>query len=134
MINFRVKCPACGEVCDVPEGGRCKKCGAVLSTEGPAMLRLYRMGSPIGVAVGFGIYIDGQPYGHIGNKQTVYIPLPYGAHNLHMTCGMSRKCRDLQMNLTPEDGYWCVKVHMNPGFISNTLVPERADPSTMPEV
>ena len=132
MSTFRVKCPGCGEAYDVPGNSVCRKCGSELNTGRPGMLRIYRMGSPIGVAAGFGIYLNGQPYGHVGNKQTVYIPLPYGEYNLHVTCGMSRKCRDLKINITPDDNYWCVKVHINPGFWSNTLCPERADPASMP--
>lgn len=133
MSSFRVKCPNCGEVYDVAGNSKCRKCGTELNTGRPGMIHMYRMGNFMGAANGFGIYINGEPYGHIGNKQTIYIPLPYGEYNLHITCGMSRRCEDLRCSITPEDNYWCVKVHMRPGFWSNTFVPERVDPATMPK-
>lgn len=132
-MNYRVKCAACGEVLNVGAACSCPKCGAAVTPEQPGMLKLYRMGNFVGVAVGFGIYLNDRPMGHIGNKETVCIPLPYGNYKLHMTAGMSRKCRDLEFTVSPEDPYICAKVHLKMGFISNTVVPERVAPSEMPE-
>lgn len=134
MANgFRVKCPGCGEVKDILSSGSCPKCGAMLNVNQPGMLKIYRMGNFVGSAVGYGIYLNDQPCGHIGDRQTVMIPLPYGTYKLHMTAGMTRRCSDLTFTVSPEDRLICVKVHLRMGFIQNTLVPERVDPGTMPE-
>ena len=86
--SIRYKC-SCGAVIDTVEGASCSKCGRPLD-ENCGYYKLYRMGSPMGVASGFGIYIDGVPYGHIGNKQTCWIRLPYGKHTVHVALGMHR--------------------------------------------
>ena len=129
---FRIKCPACGNVCNVPENGSCTKCNVPVQTSGEGMIQLYRMGSPIGVAVGYGIYINGIPYGHIGNKETFRIPLSYGTYTLHFTCGMTRKCEDLTVVLSPENPYAYVKAHIKPGFWTNKLIAENSTPEAMP--
>ena len=79
--TYRIKCASCGFVGDYVNDGthiyKCGKCGAPHTFAGQMLL--YRMGSPYGVAAGFGIYIDGAPFGHVGNKQTVRILLPEGS-------------------------------------------------------
>lgn len=131
--TFRMKCPSCGNVQNMLASGPCGKCGALLNTEQPAAIAMYRMGNFMGMANGFGIYINEQPYGAIGNKESIVIPLPYGDYKLHVVCGMNRKCNDPVFRLSPEDPYVCVKVHMKPGFIQNSFVIERVDPATMPQ-
>ncbi len=130
---FRVKC-GCGNVMNVAPGNVCPKCRQVVQIPPDGMITLYRMGSPLGVAGGFGIYIDNQPMGHIGNKETLHIPLPYGTHNLHVAVGMNRRCTDLVFNLTPENRVAYAKVYMKPGFWTNSFVIAPADPSEMPEL
>jgi len=72
MANLlRVKC-TCGNVMNLAPGGFCTKCRQPVNIPGDGLLTLYRMGSPLGIAAGFGIYIDGAPMGHIGNKETLY--------------------------------------------------------------
>ena len=84
------------------------------------------------MAIGFGVYIDGQPCGHIGNKETVSYSVPFGTHNVRMTAGMSRKCVDMTLTLTPQAPVGYLKAHIKPGFISNTVVIEPAMPQDMP--
>lgn len=133
MAKIRVKCPACGEAVNLSCTGPCPKCGALLQVEQPARIRLYRMGNFMGSANGFGIYLNNIPYGHIGNRESLIIPLPYGSYTMHIVCGMNRKCNDPVINLTPQDNDVCYKVHMRMGFIQNSFILERVDPSTMPE-
>ena len=133
MPRFRVKCPACGEAINLPGSGPCPKCGAQIGVEQPARIRLYRMGNFVGIANAFGIYINEQPYGQIGNKETLTFPLPYGSYKMHIVCGMNRKCNDPVIELTPQDNDVCLKVHIKMGFIQNSFIIERAEPSTMPE-
>ncbi|MBR0352098.1 MAG: hypothetical protein IJH53_02735 [Oscillospiraceae bacterium] len=131
--KYRVKCPKCGNVQNILESGPCAKCGETLSINQPGMIGLYRMGNMMGAATGFGIYLNEQPYGAIGNRESLYMPLPYGEYKMHIVCGMNRKCNDPVIKITPDDPFVCLKVHMNVGFIQNKFVIERADPSTMPE-
>ncbi|MBQ9107048.1 MAG: hypothetical protein IJY56_04065 [Clostridia bacterium] len=130
--KFRTKCPSCGEVYDLTAVSPCKKCGTALAPLG-GMIKLYRMGSPIGIAAGFGIYINGQPFGHIGNKQTVYLSLPFGAHNVHITCGMTRRCNDIIVNLTPETPIGYLKTSIRPGFWTNSIDITPAMPQDVPD-
>lgn len=129
--NIRYKC-SCGTVQDTKEGASCSKCGKPLASD-CGYYKLYRMGSPMGVASGFGIYIDGEPYGHIGNKQTCWIRLPYGTHNIHIAVGMSRKCNDHQFTLSPDHPLECGKVHMRVGAFKNSFVIEPAENSDVPD-
>lgn len=128
---YRVKC-SCGHVMDAGVGSVCPKCKQQVAFPQGGSLYLYRKGSPLGVAGGFGIYIDGQPMGLIGNKQTVCIPLPFGQHNLHVAAGMNRKCTDLVFNLTPENPVAYSKVYMKMGFWANSFVIEPATREEMP--
>ena len=132
MSKFRVKCPHCGDVSNVQDSGLCPKCGTAIDTNQPAALRLYRMGSPIGIAVGFGIYINGQPYGHLGNKESICIPLPFGTYNIHITAGATRRCKDLEVRLTPEAPLACAKARLKMGAFVNSVVIETSRPEDMP--
>ena len=131
--KYRMKCPRCGNVVNLTASGACEKCGAELNVQQPAAIALYRMGNFVGSANGFGLYINEQPFGAIGNKESLTIPLPYGEYKLHVVCGMNRKCNDPVIRLTPEDPFVCLKVHMKMGFIQNSFILERVDPSTMPQ-
>lgn len=130
--KLRVKCPTCGAVENVArETACCPKCGKPFGLNENVGVILYRQGSFYGVAGGFGIYINGQPFGHIGNKETLFIPLPYGSYTLHCAVGMSRKCQDLTVNLSPAAPQACCKVYIKPGVWSNSFVIEPLDPSLL---
>ncbi len=131
--KYRVKCPNCGEALNLQESGPCKKCSTMIDVDQPGTIALYRMGNMMGVANAFSIYVNETPYGHIGNKETLYFPLPYGDYKFHIACGMNRKCNDPIIKLSEDDPFVCLKVHMKMGFIQNSFIIERADPSTMPE-
>lgn len=133
MSNLlRVKC-SCGHVSNVAPGEICPKCKQPINIPTDALLTIYRKGSPIGVASGFGIYINGEPMGHIGNKETVKIPLNYGSYNLHIASGMNRRCNDLVFNFTPENRFGYAKIWMKMGFWTNSFVIEPATAAEMPE-
>ena len=129
---LRVKC-TCGNVLHAHPGKSCSKCGKPLVFPADAMISLYRKGSPLGIAGGFGIYINGEPMGYVGNRETVNIPLPYGTYTLHVAVGMNRRCTDYTVNLTPENRIAYCKVWMRPGFWSNTFVLEPATAEEMPQ-
>jgi len=130
---LRVKCAACGEVQNAAPGSACSKCRQPLYFAPDGLLTFYRMGSPLGIAGGFGLYIDGQPMGYIGNRELLRIPLTYGTHKLHVAAGMNRGCNDLVMNITPENRHVYAKVWMKPGFWTNSFVIETATADEMPK-
>lgn len=132
--KYRIKCPKCGEITNLVGTDSCPKCGTRIDLEHAGMLHLYRMGNFLGSAAGFGLYINGEAYGHIGNKETLSIPLPYGHYTLHVVSGVSRKCNDPEFDLSEQEPTICMKVHLKPGVIRNSFVVERADPSTMPNI
>jgi hypothetical protein len=131
-IMLRAKCPKCGELVETQANCYCGRCGTPISFAGMGMVQIYRMGSPVGIAVGYGIYLDGQPFGHIANKKSIRIPVPFGMHTLHITCGMTRRCQDLTFTLTPQAPVAYVKAHIKMGVWSNTIIIEPAMPSEMP--
>lgn len=132
-IMYRMKCPHCGEVLNTAHDTQCPRCRNTLYVNQPAMLQLYRKGNFYGFAGGFGIYINGVPYGHIGNKESLRFPLPYGTYNLHIAVGMSRKCNDLTFTLTPDAPVMYAKTYIKPGFWANSFGIEVASPDEMPK-
>ena len=133
MSSLRVKC-SCGNVMNTAPGGVCSKCRQPLNIPADGVIYLYRKGNFFGIAGGFGIYIDGQPMGYVGNRETVCIPVPYGTHNLHVAVGMNRRCNDLTINITPQNRRAYIKVWMKPGFWSNSFVLEVSRPEEMPNL
>lgn len=130
-MKIRVKCPSCQTVQDIYQDAACCKCGNPLSASGQAAIQMYRMGSPIGVAVGYGVYIDGVPMGHLANKESIFIPVTPGVHNIHVTCGMTRGCKDLQMNI-PAGQVAYVKARIKAGFWKNQMIIEPSTKEEMP--
>lgn len=132
--KIRAKCPKCKEEVNLkPESNICPDCGNVLELPEEGKIYLYRQGSFYGVAGGFGVYINGEPFGHIGNKELLCFPVKYGTYNLHSAVGMSRKCQDLQVTVSPENPVVYTKVYIKPGFWSNSFVIEHMDPKLLEE-
>ena len=131
--KYRVKCPKCGEMLNLPESGACKKCGTLIDVHQQGTVALYRMGNFVGGANAFSIYINEVPYGFIGNRECLQFPLPFGEYKLHIACGMNRRCNDPVVRLSAEEPLVCFKVHMKMGFVQNSFILERVDPSEMPE-
>ncbi len=129
--NLRLKC-RCGHVFDGMYGNVCPRCRQKMEIPKQGLIQIYRKGSPLGIANGFGIYIDGVPMGHIGNKQMVNIPVDFGRHNIHVAVGMSRRCTDLVVKVSPEHPIAYAKVYMRPGFWTNSFVVEPAAVEEMP--
>ncbi len=133
MAKQRLKCDHCGHVFDAPiNPAVCPKCGKDVAASTDAYVQIYRMGTPCCMLVGFGTYINGEPYGYIGNKESVRIPLPYGTYNFHFTCGMTRRCQDVQITLTPENDKAYVKTRIKPGFWTNSITTQLSTKEEMP--
>ena len=109
--KIRVKCPYCGEASNVYSANDpCPKCHQSVNASEEGSIYIYRQGSPYGIAGGFGLYINDQPFGYIGNKELLCIPVKFGTYNIHSAVGMSRKCRDLSVSITPENPVVYTKV------------------------
>ena len=132
-IAIRVKCSNCGEVLNVTGDCPCPKCGAPIASRNQGFIQIYRMGSPLGIAMGYGIYINGQPFGHLANKESIVIPVPFGSYNIHMTCGATRKCQDLVCTVSPENPACYIKGRIKAGFWTNRILIEPANPQEMPQ-
>ena len=130
--KIRIKCPHCGDVNNVHSiYDACPKCKNPMGLNEEASIYIYRQGSPYGIAGGFGLYINGEPYGHIGNKELLRLPVTYGTYNIHAAAGMSRKCRDLQVTVSPEAPVAYTKVYIKAGFWTNSFVVEPVDPNLL---
>lgn len=106
----------------------CPNCGAPVQDGG--YIQLYRKGNYIGCAVGMGIYVDSIPYGHIANKQSLRIKVPFGAHKIHVTHTTTRSCNDPVITVTPENPHVFYKAHFSKaGF---AIAVEPALPEEMP--
>lgn len=132
--KIRVKCPHCGDASNVNSvNDICPECKKPLGLAPEGSIYIYRQGSFYGVAGKFGLYINGEPYGFIGNKELLCLPLKFGTYNIHSAVGMSRKCRDLQVTITPENPVAYTKVYIKPGFWTNSFVVEPLDPRLLNE-
>ncbi len=133
-MKCRFRC-GCGNVFNGDENTQvCSACGRPLDLQNCGAIQLYRMGNMLGMAVGMGIYIDEQPFGHIGNKESVRLVVPYGSHKLHVTHSTNRRCNDPIITITPEAPVAFCKVHIKAGFAVNTMIIEPARPEDMPPV
>lgn len=130
--KIRIKCAHCGEASNVHSVYEpCPNCKQPLGIQEEGSIYIYRQGSAYGIAGAFGLYINQQPYGHIGNKELLRIPVKYGTYSIHSAVGMSRKCRDLQVSITPENPVAYTKVYIKPGFWTNSFVVEYVDPKLL---
>ena len=57
--------------------------------------------------------------------------MKFGTYNIHSAVGMSRKCQDLQVTVTPENPVVYTKVYIKPGFWANSFVVEYVDPKLL---
>ena len=130
--KIRIKCPHCGEASNVHSVEElCPECKKPMGLVDEGSIYIYRQGSPIGMAAGFGLYINGEPYGYIGNRELLRLPVKFGTYNLHCAAGMSRRCEDMSVTLTPENPVVYTKVHMRSGFWTNSFVFEYVDPNLL---
>lgn len=130
--KIRIKCPHCGEPNNVYSvNDACPACKQPLGLTEEGCIYIYRQGSPYGVASGFGLFINEQPYGYIGNKELLRFPLKFGTYVIHSAVGMNRKCKDLQVTITPQNPVAYTKVYMKAGFWANSFVVEPVDPKLL---
>lgn len=127
-VTIRSCCPNGHAFDSKQDTAICPSCGAPIPAGG--YIQLYRMGNYMGCAVGMGIYIDDIPYGHIANKQSLRIKVPFGSHKIHVTHTTTRKCNDPIVTVTPENPHVFYKAHFSKaGF---AIAVEPASPDDMP--
>lgn len=118
-MNFRYRC-SCGNVYDNPgQSAVCPQCQRMNSTDGCGIVEVYRMGNFAGMAVGMGLYVDEQPFGHVANKGCIKLVVPYGQHKLHATLSTLRRSNNPTIMLTPEQPALYFKVTQP--FMANIL-------------
>lgn len=128
-IKVRYRCPS-GHVFNGPETQTaCPTCGAMLPKGG--YIQLYRMGNMMGVTVGMGIHINEQPCGHIGNKESIRISVPYGQYKVHVTHTTTRRCNDPIVTVDPAHPTVFLKAHFVKGGWAIGV--DVADEAEMPE-
>lgn len=132
MLTYRIRCPHCGSVVNI-SNSECPQCHGSIIPVGMAYIDLYRMGNFVGSAAGLGIYIDGEPLGYIGNRESLRVCVPFGVHTIHIAAQMARKCNDLTFQFTPEQPLVCIKVSTVVGFWANSFKLEQVPASEMPE-
>jgi hypothetical protein len=129
-MKMRFKCGS-GHVFNGDENTTvCPNCGQPLQLKDCGAIQLYRMGNYMGMAVGMGVYIDGEPFGHIGNKESIRIVLPFGTHKIHVTHTTTRACNDPMVTLTPEAPIAYMKCRL--GAMGFKIVVEPSRPEDMP--
>lgn len=127
-IPVRRRCPNGHTVDGAESAAACPKCGAPYPPSG--VIHLYRMGNMMGMAVGMGIYLNGVEYGHLGNKKSVRIAVPYGQYTVHVVHTATRACNDPVFTLSPQTPYICCKASFtNAGWAINV---QQAAPGDMP--
>ncbi|MCR5292907.1 MAG: hypothetical protein K6E28_08525 [Eubacterium sp.] len=131
-MKCRFRC-GCGNVFDGNEYTNvCPRCGRPLPVQNCGAIQLYRMGNIAGMAVGMGIYIDDVPFGHIANKESIRLIVPYGTHKIHVTHTTTRACNDPLVTVTPQMPVAFMKAHFaGMGF---TIQVDFARPEEMPRI
>jgi len=131
-MKCRFRCD-CGNVFNGNEDtGVCPKCNRRLELANCGAIQIYRMGNFMGMAVGMGVYIDDQPFGHLANKECIRLVVPYGTHKIHVTHTSTRNCNDPLVTLTPEQPVAFMKAHFSSMGFAITVEPAR--PEEMPPV
>lgn len=131
-MRCRFRCN-CGNVFNGDEHtNTCPKCGSLLELSNCGALQLYRMGNFMGMAVGMGVYIDDAPFGHLANKESIRLVVPYGTHKVHVTHTTTRACNDPFITITPQYPVAYLKVHFSGMGFAISVDP--ATPEEMPPV
>lgn len=136
---FRFKCPKCGRVFDIPGNGPCPKCGTLVTLPPDAIIHIYRMGSPLGAARRWKLFLNEIPLGYLWNMETVVIPVPYGHYVVRSEAVRKRFTEvansvPIEFDLTPNCRFAYLKAHNRPTYNSSTIILEPALPEEMPPV
>lgn len=107
---YRVKCPRCGNIADIPGVAPCK-CGTLLTPQADGMIRIHRKKQFMVAATACTIYLNDTPVGRIKNNETVNIPVPYGIYDLRITAGL-RKCKPLSVCVSGDEPLQAVIFYM----------------------
>ena len=137
---FRVKCPKCGTVQDLPGNGPCWKCHVMIGLPEDGLIWIYRMPSCGGrFGRSMEIYINGILFGYVEFNESIRIPVPYGHHHVmakFMDYKLSKyKGIGLECDVTPYNRIVYLKAErVIPGYHTNTTILEPATAEEMPPV
>ena len=133
---LRFKCPKCGRVQDVPGNGPCRKCGVMITLPPDGVIQIYRMGSPLGMALKMKIFLNDILLGYIGNTESIRIPVPYGHYKMYMRMprkGLHKSYGAVQeFDITPANRFVFFKARSVPGNMTNTTYMEPVTADQMP--
>ncbi len=111
------------KIVNVAEDNFCPNCDAKLEFNKTSGIMLYRIGSYFGRFGEYKMQINGTPYGKIGNRKTLFIPLPFGFYKLHFSAFCTRCPKDLTVFVFSSNPIIYVKFYTRPGFWINDVIP-----------
>ena len=88
-------------------------------------LVIFRQGAYMGCNKNFDIYLNEQPYGEVACKDKVELELEYGAYTIHFTCGKTKKCKDITIELTQEEPIVYIKTYVKALMWKNVIYIEK---------
>lgn len=97
-------------------------------------LTIFRKGHYMGCDKKFKVYLNNQLYGEIDNKELVKFYLPYGAYTLHFECGLTKKCKDITIEITLQEPKVYVLTSVKASFWKNHIVIEKRSESNVLEL
>ena len=135
--SFRVKCPNCGTVQDLPGDGPCWKCKTIIGLPRDGIIQIYRMASCRGIERSMEIFLNGIRLRCVKYNNVVRIPVPYGHYHVmvkFLDYKLSKyKGIGLEFDVTPENRVVNLKAaRVIPGYMTNTVILEYALPEEMP--
>ena len=135
---FRVKCPKCGTVQDLPGNGPCWKCHVMIGLPEDGLIWIYRMPSCGGrFGHSMEIYLNGIRLGSLKYDDFIRIPVPYGHYHVMMkflNYKLSKyKGVGQEFDITPDNRIVYLKAaRVIPGYQTNTTILEPATAEEMP--
>ena len=133
---FRVKCPKCGKVQDLPGDGPCWKCKTMIGLPRDGVIQIYRMPSCLGIGRSMELFLNGIRLGCVKYDEVIRIPVPYG-HYSFMAKFLDHKLSKykgigLEFDITPNNRIMYLKAaRVIPGYMTNTVILEYASPEEM---
>ena len=127
MVRYRTQC-SCGKIQDFKsETAICSRCNANLLSQTEGRLTLYRKATYVGCENNFTVFLNNVPLRELRSNQTVTYCLPYGAYTVHFSCGYTKKCKDITVELTEEKKEVCLLTMVKMKMWKNVIIIEEWD-------
>jgi len=135
-LLYRVKCPFCGKVEDLPDSGPCRKCRNPIQLPGDGIIHIYRSHEALGVGYRMYLFLNGIHLGYLGFGESIRIPVQYGHYSVVMRYpekGLRRPTGiPFEFDITPDNRVICLKAYTRPGYMTNTTYLEQSSLEQMP--